>query len=155
MVVGKRGYQEQQLNTQIDRAIAVSRENCLQQHQNQDKTARTPLVVTYHPILPTFKWITRRHLPTLHTSERLREAFSLPSLIAFRRPRNLRDLLVRATLTAKTRESLGNRPCRAARCKTCPIFMTKDVFTSHKTGQVSGPAPAKNRRYGQTKLIFH
>ena len=108
----------------------------MQQHPNQDKTARIPLVVTYHPILPTFKSITKRHLSTLHTSERLREAFSLPPLIAFRRPKNLRDFLVRATLTAKTHESPGNRPCEAARCKTCPILMTTDEFTSHKTGQV-------------------
>ena len=108
----------------------------MQQQPNQDKTARIPLVVTYHPIAPSFKSITKRHLPTLHTSERLREAFSLPPLIAFRRPRNLRDILVRATLTAKTYESPGNRSCGAARCKTCPILMATDEFTSHKTGQV-------------------
>ena len=110
--------------------------NLLQQHPNQDNTARIPLVVTYHPILPTFESITKRHLPTLHTSKWLQEAFLLPSLIAFCRPRNQRDFLVRATLTAKTYESPGNRPCGAAQCKTCPILMTTDEFNSHKTGQV-------------------
>ena len=132
----KRGYQEQQLNTEIHWALAISRENCSFQHLNQDKTAWIPLVVTYHPLLPVFKLITKRHLLTLHTSERLQEAFSLPLLIAFHSLRNLRDLLVRATQTAKTYESPGNCPCGAARCKTCPILMATDEFTSHKTGQV-------------------
>ena len=72
------------------------------------------VVVTYHPILPNFKLITKRHLPTLHTSERLPKAFSLPPLIAFRRLRNLRNFLVQVTLTAKTYESPGNHPCGAA-----------------------------------------
>ena len=44
--------------------------------------------------------------------------------------------MVRATLTAKTYESPGNRLCGAARCKTCPVLMTTNEFTSHKTGQV-------------------
>ena len=94
-----------------------------------------PLEVTYHPILPSFQSITKRHLPTLQTSERLRDAFLHPPLIAFRRPRNLRDLLVRAPLNAILNEMAGNRPCRAAGCKTCPILTATDEFTSYKTGQ--------------------
>ena len=131
----KRGYCEQQLNYDIHRALAISRENCLQSQPSQDKSARIPLVVTYHPILPSFQSITKRHFPTLQTSERLRGTFLHPPLIAFRRPRNLRDLLVRTSLNATQNETPGNRPCGAAGCKTCPILMATDEFTSHKTGQ--------------------
>ena len=57
-------------------------------------------------------------------------------LIAFRRRRNLRDLLVRVSLNATQNETPpGNHPCGAAGCKTCPILTTTDEFTSHKTGQ--------------------
>ena len=131
----KRGYCEQQLNDEIHRALAISRENCLQLRPSQDKPARIPLVVTYHPILPSFQSITKRHLPTLQTSEKLRDAFLHPPLIAFRRPRNLRDLLVRASLNTIQNETPGNRPCGAAGCKTCPILTATDEFTSYKTGQ--------------------
>ena len=48
----KWGYREQQLNKEIHRALTILRENCLQIHPNQEKSARIPLVVTYHPILP-------------------------------------------------------------------------------------------------------
>ena len=42
--------------------------------------------------------------------------------------------LVWAALTSKPREPPGNYPCGAARCKTCPILVTLDEFSSHTTG---------------------
>ena len=109
----KVGYRELQLNTEI-----VSRETCLQEHLNWDKSAQILLVVTYHPILPTFKLIAKCHLPTFHTSKLLLEAFSLPPLIAYRHLKSWSDLLVQATLTAKCYKSPGNHFCRAAEYKT-------------------------------------
>ena len=103
----KQRHWEQQLNNEIHRALAISRENSLQLRPNQKMSAHIWLVVTYHPILPTFQSITKRHLSTLHTSERLREAFLLPPLIAFCRRNNLRDFLVRATLTANNKSRLA------------------------------------------------
>ena len=131
-----RGYHEQHLENEFKRALDTSREACLQLKSNQEKPARIPLVVTYHPILPSFHLTTKRHLSILHASERLRRAFEHPPLIAFRRPRNLRDLLVRATLTTKPHESPGNYPCGVPRCKTCPILRVTDEFSSHTTGKV-------------------
>ena len=108
-----RGYNEQHLNKQIQRALNTSREACLQPKQNREKSARIPLVVTYHPILPFFRMTAKRHLPILHVSERLRRAFRYPPIIAFRRPKNLKDFLVRATLTSTPSEPPGNYPCGA------------------------------------------
>ena len=72
----------------------------------------------------------------LQASERLREAFQYPTLIAFRRPRNLKDFLVRAMLTPTPTKSPGNYPCGAPRYKTCPILKVTDEFSSHTTGQL-------------------
>ena len=71
----------------------------------------------------------------LQASERKRDAFWLLPLIAFRRPRNLKDLLVRAALQPMPREPPGNHPCGAPRCKTCPTLVTSDKFSSHTTGK--------------------
>ena len=116
--------------------LNISREACLQPKQNREKSARIPLVVTYHPILPSFHTTAKQHLPIVQASERLREAFRYPPLIAFRRPRNLKDFLVRATLTPTPSKSPGNYPCGAPRCKTCPILKVTDEFSSHTTGQL-------------------
>ena len=79
--------------------------------------------------------ITRRHLHILHITDRLRTAFPFPPLITFRRPKNLKDLLVRAQLTSARRETPGNFRCGLVRCKMCPILLTTNVFTSHTTGE--------------------
>ena len=71
----------------------------------------------------------------IHTSERLRRVFPSPPLIAFRRPRNLKDILVRATLTPILYEPPGNRPCGIPRCRTCPILLATDEFSSSTTGE--------------------
>ena len=143
----KRGYEKHLLNTEIQRAVSIPRETCLRTKKDQEKTSWTPLVVTYHPLLPSFALITRRHLHTLHITERLRMAFPFPPLIAFHRPKNLNDLLVRAQLTFVRWETPGNFCCGWARCKTCPILLTTDVFTSHTTGEqfnVEGRASCKS-----------
>ena len=88
------GYNEQHLTKKIQRALNIFREACLQLKQNREKSARIPLVVIYHPILPSFHTTAKQHLPILQASERLREAFRHPPFIAFCRPRNLKDLLV-------------------------------------------------------------
>ena len=83
-----------------------------------------------------FHSTTKHHLTILHASEQLKKALPLPPLIAFRRLRNLSNLLVQATLVSMLHESPGNRPCGAIRCKTCPILLATDEFSSHATGEV-------------------
>ena len=90
----QRGYDEQHLNTELRRALNTTRETCLQIKRNQEKSARIPLVVIYHPSLPSLHLTTKRHLPILHASDRIRETFRHPPLIAFGRQRNLRYFLV-------------------------------------------------------------
>ena len=116
-------YNEQHLEKEFNRTLDIIRE----------ASTRLPLLVTYHPIFRSFHLITKCHLSILHTLERLREALWHTSLIAFRHPRNLWALLVHVTVTITSHESPGNHLCGPARCKTCPIPMTTDEFSSHTT----------------------
>ena len=77
----------------------------------------------------------RHYHHILQDSDRLRQAFPSLPIIAFRRPRNLRDLLVRAAISPNTSNPLGNFRCKARRCKTCPILVTTDTFASSVTGE--------------------
>ena len=108
---------------------------CLQSKCNQDKSVRAPLVVSYHHTLPSFNWTTKHHLSTIHASKALLKAFPLLPLIAFQCPRNLRNYLVQEALTSIHQQPLGNRSCGTSRCKTCPILLATDEFSSHTTGQ--------------------
>lgn len=90
-----RGYAESMVDLQIQRASLLSREVALQPHPRERTLSRIPLVVTYFPGLNRLSKIVRKHLPILHVSEKLKQAVPNPPLVAYRRPYNLRDLLVR------------------------------------------------------------
>ena len=56
---------------------------------------KAPLVVTYNPANPDFNQILKKHWPILELSKR-REAFKDGPMVAYRRPKNIADELVRA-----------------------------------------------------------
>ena len=129
-----RGYNEELVDRQMERAIIIPRENTLQNHQRQTsmRIQRLPLVITYHPGLPKIANILKKHLPILHASGRLRDAVPNPPMVAFRRPKNLRDLLVRAELknSGPPSTQTGNYQCQDKRCHTCKIIIEKNIFKS-------------------------
>ena len=86
-----------------------------------------------------FKLIIKCNLSTFHTvpwNEYKGGPFLLPLSIAFCCLRNLRDLLLRSSLTTTSQEPPGNHPCAASCCEMCPTLTTTDEFTSHMTGWV-------------------
>lgn len=131
-----RGYAESMVDLQIQRASLLSREVALQPHPRERTLSRIPLVVTYFPGLNRLSKIVRKHLPILHVSEKLKQAVPNPPLVAYRRPYNLRDLLVRAAVQRPAPPTTsGNVPCNCKRCKTCQLINCADTFSSNTTGR--------------------
>ena len=128
-------YNRQHLEFEIQWALWTPRETCLQTTNDRKKSACTPLVVTYHPALPSLRVTTKQYQPIVHASERLKQAFPLPIFSSFGRPKNLKDLLVRVTLTTTQHNAPGNYHCVSGSCKTCPILLTMNSFVSNTTGE--------------------
>ena len=127
-----RGYQRRQLEAQIQHARSRPRATLLLQSKENPptpsppQTPLLPLVVTYHPNLPPLNSITWKHHKVLHVSRKTQWAFPNPPLIAYRRPRNLRDLLVQAELTHPTPLHAGTTPCGQSRNSNCS-YVTRKV----------------------------
>jgi hypothetical protein len=51
----------------------------LLQYKEKSQTNRVPLVTTYRPVLKDLGSILRKHLPILHTNERIADVFKGPS----------------------------------------------------------------------------
>ena len=62
-------------------------------------------------------------------------AFQLPLLITFCHLRNLQDFLVWALPASAPRDKPAQHPCRAARCKTCPILLATNHLSNDMTGE--------------------
>jgi hypothetical protein len=63
-------------------------------NEEKENTERIPLVLTFSRALPNVGQIVRKHLPELHTSDRMKEIFPNPRIAALRRDNNLQDILV-------------------------------------------------------------
>jgi len=82
---------------------------------------RVPLVTTFSRGLPNISNIFRNHLSKLHASDRIKNAFPEPPLVAHRKDANLEDILVRKN-TIKCSSGSRTEVDRAAR---------RDVRSAH------------------------
>ena len=75
------------------------------------------------------------HGRTIHISEKMKKAVPNPSLVANRRPKNLKYLLVRATMKPPQHLYERNSPCGRPRCKSCMHIRTSFTFESATMGE--------------------
>ena len=114
------GYDETTVQQQIERAKHLRQEDALRPPTEKATNKRTPLVVSYHPNLPHLTALTKEKLPILHASNHLKQAIPELPIVAYRQPKNLRDLLVSAELkTPDSCQAQRSSPCGHPRCRTC------------------------------------
>ena len=88
----ERGYNKTDTTTQISRAITIQRNEVL----NKIKTSnveRLPVTATYSRTLPEIKTIIDKNWHILQIEPKLKEIFAEPPILAFKRNKNLRDML--------------------------------------------------------------
>ena len=88
-----RGYKPKHIKQSIAKARQTNRRDALRIDNNTNNIDRVPLVVTYNSALGCLNKIIKDYQPILHASQRCKEVFSDPTLISFRKGRNLSDLL--------------------------------------------------------------
>ena len=81
----KRQYPAEKVRSQIEKAKTIDRSDLLHYKEKKANT-RVRFVTTYSPLLKNVGTIFRKHLPILHQSPQLKEIFSEPPLMSFRRP---------------------------------------------------------------------
>ena len=132
-----RGYEESLVNEQIDRVRRLDRAtllaNAVNRTNDQGRGERVTLVATYHPALNNLGKVARKLHPMLTNSEEHREVFPEPSLIAFRRCKNLKDILVRARLNSEGNGGIDKKGCSRcgkSRCQVCNVMSNSEHFHS-------------------------
>ena len=134
-----RGYEESIVNEQIDRVRRLDRETLpaeTDRGPNPGRGDRIPLVITYHPAFNSVGKTIRSLHSMLSNSEEHREVFPEPPVTAFRRCKNLKDLLVMARLaTYNNCDERGCTRCEKSRCQVCKSMSESDSFYSHATSK--------------------
>ena len=118
----KRGYSSRFIEGQLEKVDKMKRSDLLSYKQKEKNKDRVPLVITYSKHLPDIQKISRDHLPLLHKSSEMQGIFDKPPLVAFKRDRNLTDILVHGKHNKifKNKDGSVNR-CRRNNCAICPI----------------------------------
>ena len=115
---------------------SVERDDLLNQirvkEQRQD---RVPLVLTYGGSLPNIDNILRMRANMLQNSERLRQVFRLPPVVAYRRGENLMDMLVHKKTNRIFGDSKrkGMQRCGRRRCAICKFVREVETLRTSES----------------------
>ena len=120
----RRGFDQSAIEETINEVLSKSREEALI-YKKKKSNDRVPFVVTYHPRLRMLGKVLHKHYNLLQSNERLQKAFQEPPMVAFKRLKNLRDILVHTGARAAT---LGVKCCSDKRCKCCNHLQEKKEF---------------------------
>ena len=136
----KRGYPTNKIKEQKQKAGMVNREELLQE---KDKTSskRIPFTTTFNKNLPNISSTIDKHWHLLQTNPKIAAACKEKPVIAFRRNKNLRDLIGQTHLSKNKKIIPKNHPkegssyaCLSrANNQCCKHVVSTKTFQSHKT----------------------
>ena len=124
-----RGYSEDLINEQLDRVRSRPRDAILHSEGRRTEENRIPLVCSWNSTLPPLSNLLQSSFNVLESNEPLRRYFDL-SIVSYRRPKNLRDLLVSTSGSvagSSGPKADGTFPCETSRCKTCEAVHNLDT----------------------------
>ena len=116
-----RDYKPKIVDSAIERARKIPRNEALKRVQSVKTSRRPVFVVNFDPRLPAISAILSKHWRTMTQDPRLKEIFPEPPLVAYKRPQNIKDKIIRAKVPP-----INNlRPKRhipgMKRCNNCGI----------------------------------
>jgi hypothetical protein len=125
-----RGYKSGFIERQLKRVDALDRTDLLNRKKPAKvNTGRVPLVVTYSKTIPNVHNIINKNMRVLHRSERMRNVFQKPPLVAYRRDRNLGDMLVHGKLNRIQKRYDHGFDC-GENCRVCDVLTTQTSVKS-------------------------
>ena len=94
-----RNYKIRMITAAIDKAKSITRTQALSRAEKSEVTRRPVFVVHYDPRLPSISGIVKKHWRSMiNTDPHLKEVSPLPPLVAYKRPPNIKDKIIRATV---------------------------------------------------------
>ena len=130
-----RGYPATLVNNQIARVLNPPPPPTPSTITKANDNACIPLVTQYHPNLKALSQVLSSGFHILTSATQTQNFLTDPPKVAFKRPPNLRNILVNTQPPApQTPITHGSYPCNSTRCKTCQMHPPSTSFTSSATG---------------------
>ena len=131
-----RDYPNSLINSSINQARQIPREEALKKVIRNKQTKRPIFVVTFDPRLPSITKILKKHWRTMVSNDpSLKETFPAPPLVAYRRPKSIKDKLIRSKVpklfSRPKREIKGMKKC--LNCPICPFVVEGNIVKATAT----------------------
>ena len=114
-------YQPGTVNNAIEKDRSIPRQEALKKVVQSKDSKRPVFVISFDPRLPSISAIIQKHWRTMSKDPRLAEIFPLPPMVAYKRPPNIKQKIIRAkiltTILRPKRESKGMSWC--LNCSAC------------------------------------
>ena len=142
-----RGYEKKLVDLQTSEASKISRDRALLEKEPREREDREVLVLTYHPALSKKVYdIINKNQHIISLGAERSKVFTRTPMVAFRQPKSLRDLLVRAIVKTQTLEPNECRGCNGrSDCQVCKLLVHSDTFSNN----------TKTRWYNLRKGALH
>ena len=135
----QRDYKPSIIDGNIDKAKEISRTEALKRVVKSKSTSRPVFVVPYHPSLPSVPKIVNKHFRSMTINPHMKSIFPHPPLIAYKRPPNLRDMLIKAKVPPPQgrpkRIKAGMHRCNAP-CSICPFVKQQKIIKAKHSNAV-------------------
>ena len=138
----QRGHKKEWVTHASDRVSNITQSDCLDTARTKSADDRITCVFPYSPLSKNMSSIVHKHWHIISTDPSLRGRFKDPPRVAFRRPPNLRNMLVRADnpnpppprVSFLPPVEAGNYKC--GNCQQCNFTRKTKTFYHPHTGKV-------------------
>ena len=136
-----RGYNETIIDQNIKKTNEITREELLQEKGMKTNNQRLPFITTYNKTLPNIRSSIDENWNLLKINYKIGEIFKAKPLVAFRRNKNLQDIIGGKTISddkvVRRKQNKGSSsPCRRGYgSKCCKHVNQTTTFNSTKTGR--------------------
>ena len=128
-----RHYPEEIIKKAIENAMKTTRKDLLANKQRTRSAKIIPFTVTYNPNLTKVTKILHQHIPILHSQDETKRLANYKIITAFRRAKNLADIMIRNDITPAKKKESGSQKC-GKNCITCKyIVPTKEAFNKNRS----------------------
>ena len=147
----KRGYQSDELKRSIQEVSKIPRSKLLEDAEKIKRDPQMIFVCDWHPNVSRLPTALKTHFHLLQNDRAAKDIFTSVPMVAYRRPRSLKNILVRNR--AREDGTPRTEPCGKAKCKLCKDITSSDKICNTKLGitiktEGGGTCQTKNVVYG-------
>ena len=135
----EREYPPSLVENELRKVDRLNREQLLSEKATKNNSKRVPLAITFSQYLPNINAVLKSKRHILNRSQRLRSVFPSESMVAYKRGKNLKDVLVHR----KTKGIISNQGVKKVEscgkgCVICKRMYTEgDMVTGAQEGYVT------------------